>query len=46
MPVLFLTAKDSVDDRVKGLELGADDYLAKPCNPRELLARARSRCRP
>jgi two-component system copper resistance phosphate regulon response regulator CusR len=32
MPVLFLTARDSVDDRVKGLELGADDYLVKLCH--------------
>ena len=42
MPVLFLTAKDSVDDRVKGLELGADDYLVKPFAFSELLARVRS----
>lgn len=41
-PVLFLTAKDAVDDRVKGLELGADDYLAKPFAFSELLARVRS----
>ncbi|APR38120.1 heavy metal response regulator transcription factor IrlR [Paraburkholderia sp. SOS3] len=41
-PVLFLTARDDVDDRVKGLELGADDYLAKPFDFVELLARARS----
>jgi two-component system copper resistance phosphate regulon response regulator CusR len=41
-PVLFLTAKDSVDDRVKGLELGADDYLVKPFAFSELLARIRS----
>jgi two-component system copper resistance phosphate regulon response regulator CusR len=41
-PVLFLTAKDSVDDRVKGLELGADDYLVKPFAFSELLARVRS----
>lgn len=38
-PVLFLTARDSVDDRVKGLELGADDYLVKPFAFAELLAR-------
>ncbi|MGE6473444.1 response regulator, partial [Serratia proteamaculans] len=31
MPVLFLTARDAVEDRVHGLELGADDYLVKPC---------------
>ena len=41
-PVLFLTARDSVRDRVKGLELGADDYLAKPFAFSELLARIRS----
>jgi two-component system copper resistance phosphate regulon response regulator CusR len=41
-PVLFLTARDSVPDRVKGLELGADDYLVKPFAFSELLARARS----
>ena len=41
-PVLFLTARDDVDDRVKGLELGADDYLAKPFDFVELLARVRS----
>ena len=41
MPVLFLTARDKVEDRVKGLELGADDYLAKPFSPRELLAKVR-----
>lgn len=42
MPVLFLTARDRVDDRVKGLELGADDYLVKPFAFSELLARVRS----
>ena len=42
VPVLFLTARDSVDDRVKGLELGADDYLVKPFAFTELLARVRS----
>ena len=41
-PVLFLTARDSVQDRVKGLELGADDYLVKPFAFSELLARVRS----
>lgn len=41
-PVLFLTAKGSVEDRVKGLELGADDYLVKPFSFSELLARVRS----
>ena len=38
-PVLFLTAKDAVSDRVKGLDLGADDYLVKPFDFDELLAR-------
>jgi two-component system, OmpR family, copper resistance phosphate regulon response regulator CusR len=41
-PVLFLTARDSVDDRVRGLELGADDYLIKPFAFAEVLARVRS----
>ncbi|NWF44772.1 response regulator [Hydrogenophaga sp. D2P1] len=42
MPVLFLTARDQVEDRVKGLELGADDYLVKPFSFAELLARVRT----
>jgi two-component system copper resistance phosphate regulon response regulator CusR len=42
MPVLFLTARDEIDDRVKGLELGADDYLVKPFAFSELLARVRT----
>jgi len=42
MPVLFLTARDQVEERVKGLELGADDYLVKPFAFSELLARVRS----
>ena len=41
-PVLFLTARDEVDDRVRGLELGADDYLVKPFAFAELLARVRT----
>src|SRR5207249_11109392 len=41
-PILFLTARESVRDRVKGLELGADDYLVKPFAFSELLARVRS----
>ncbi|MBW4647902.1 MAG: response regulator transcription factor [Kastovskya adunca ATA6-11-RM4] len=41
-PVLFLTAKDTLDDRVLGLDAGADDYLVKPFELRELLARVRA----
>lgn len=41
-PVLFLTAKDTLDDRVEGLDTGADDYLVKPFELRELLARVRA----
>lgn len=41
-PVLILSAKDSVDDKVAGLEIGADDYLAKPFHLAELLARVKS----
>jgi two-component system OmpR family response regulator len=42
MPVIMLTARNEEVDRIVGLELGADDYLAKPFNPRELLARIRA----
>jgi two-component system response regulator CpxR len=42
LPVIMLTARGDDLDRILGLELGADDYLAKPCNPRELLARIRA----
>ncbi len=42
MPVLMLTARDGVDDRVHGLDAGADDYLSKPFSLAELLARARA----
>lgn len=42
VPVLMLTAKGDEMDRITGLEIGADDYLPKPCNPRELLARLRA----
>jgi len=42
IPVIFLTAKTSEADRVKGLELGGDDYVTKPFSPRELVARIRS----
>ena len=45
LPVLFLTARDSVADRVKGLDLGADDYLIKPFDFEELLARIRAMTR-
>ncbi|MGK7880144.1 MAG: response regulator transcription factor, partial [Crocosphaera sp.] len=41
-PVLFLTAKDTLDDRVMGLDAGADDYLVKPFELRELMARVRA----
>jgi DNA-binding response OmpR family regulator len=44
-PVIMLSARGEPVDRVIGLELGADDYLAKPCLPRELLARVRARLR-
>ncbi|MDF3033779.1 MAG: chemotaxis protein CheY [Alphaproteobacteria bacterium] len=42
VPVLLLTARDQVDDRIHGLEAGADDYLTKPFDPRELLARIKA----
>ncbi len=41
-PIIMLSAMGSDSDRIIGLELGADDYVAKPCNPRELLARVRA----
>ncbi len=44
-PVLFLTARVEVIDRVLGLELGADDYITKPFHPRELVARVKARLR-
>ena len=44
-PVLFLTAKTQVDDRIEGLDAGADDYLTKPFAMGELLARIRAMCR-
>jgi DNA-binding response OmpR family regulator len=42
IPVIFLTARSSEEDRVRGLELGADDYISKPFSPRELIARVRA----
>jgi len=42
VPIIFISAKGSEHDRVLGLELGADDYLAKPFSPRELIARIRA----
>lgn len=45
LPVLLLTARDAVDDRVRGLELGADDYLVKPFATAELVARIRALAR-
>lgn len=42
IPVIMLTGRGDDIDRILGLEMGADDYLAKPCNPRELLARIRA----
>src|SRR5580658_3862404 len=41
-PIIFLTAKTAEADRVKGLELGGDDYITKPFSPRELVARVRT----
>jgi DNA-binding response OmpR family regulator len=46
LPVIMLTAKDKVSDKVIGLELGADDYMVKPFETLELLARIRARLRP
>ena len=43
-PVLVLTARDAIDDRVTGLEVGADDYLVKPFGLRELMARVPGPC--
>jgi len=45
VPVIMLTAKDSIPDRVAGLDLGADDYMTKPFSADELLARVRARLR-
>ena len=45
-PIIMLTAKSDTSDVVKGLESGADDYMVKPFNPKELIARVRTRLRP
>jgi len=42
LPILMLTARDAVEDKINGLELGADDYLVKPYDPRELMARIKA----
>ena len=42
IPIILLTAKGEVDDRIKGLELGADDYIGKPFEPKELLLRIKN----
>src|SRR3982074_3757503 len=42
VPIIMLTARDEVTDKVVGLELGADDYLTKPFHPQELVARAKA----
>jgi DNA-binding response OmpR family regulator len=39
IPIVIMTALDGIDDRIKGIEAGADDFLTKPVNPRELIAR-------
>ena len=42
IPIILLTAKGEVENRIKGLELGADDYIAKPFEPKELLLRIKN----
>ena len=42
MPIILLTAKGEVENRIKGLELGADDYIGKPFEPKELLLRIKN----
>jgi len=42
-PIVFLTSRDDIDSKIKGFSLGADDYLVKPCDPRELRARMDSK---
>ena len=46
VPIIMLTAKGDTTDVVQGLESGADDYVVKPFNPKELVARIRTRLRP
>src|SRR5205823_4945393 len=46
VPIIMLTAKSDTSDVVRGLESGADDYVVKPFNPKELVARVRTRLRP
>lgn len=45
IPIVIMTALDGIDDRIKGIEAGADDFLTKPVNPRELIARIRTALR-
>src|SRR5699024_1822885 len=45
VPIIMLTARTDTDDIVRGLEAGADDYVVKPFNPQELMARVRARLR-
>jgi len=42
IPIIMLTARDREDDKIRGLELGADDYVTKPFSPREVVARVRA----
>ncbi|MGE5329330.1 MAG: response regulator transcription factor [Deltaproteobacteria bacterium] len=45
VPVIMITARDMIDDKVQGFELGADDYIVKPFEPREVVARVKARLR-
>ena len=42
VPILFVTARDALEDKIKGLSLGADDYIVKPFNPSEMIARLKA----